>query len=365
MRAKGWSPRLLVGTALSKDQFSFVLGELEYDDPFSAIITYDGNFPQPWSRIDVQREVVDLLYADEKDVLLALSNEGDVYTIRGGQVDWSKIPGAGVLSDDAEGYGATHTLLRRGETSFVFGAGRQIYERTGEAAWNVISADKSGSDGYQPESFGDAILLGDGDMLIEAVSLPAQPRAGNLLDHPDYRPDLTPERLVDLMDQMNAAGSGGPRRQFVYRFDGRTLDRVDVPEDIVIRDLYQDPNKNIWIVGVDGLILKGNTGGNFDRVDFHGDRETLISAVWFSDKLIVASDYSLHGFDGHIMTRIKPVLNDPFINRNTPTPNGLQVVDGIMFYFDYKHGVCRWDGEIWDWIDIPEALLERKFEGLR
>lgn len=361
MRAKGWKPRLQVGRALSKDRFSFVLGELGYDDPFSAILSYDGNFPQPWSRIDVQREIVDMLYSNEKNVLLALSNEGDVYTILDGQVEWSKIPGAGMLSDDSKGYGATHTLLQRGETTFVFGAGRQIYSRTGDAAWEVISADNSASYGYQPDSFGDGILLANGEMLIEAARLPSLNRGGGLLEHPDYRPDLTPERLVDLMDEINAASSGGPRKQFVYKFDGQSLDQIDLPENIVIRDLYQDPYANIWIVGVDGLIMRGDFDLGFTRLDFHGDHETLISAVWFLNALIVASDYGLHSFDGHIMTRIKPVLNDPFINRNTPVPSSLQVVDGIMFYFDYKHGVCRWNGDAWDWIEIPEELLEREF----
>lgn len=41
-------------------------------------------------------------------------------------------------------------------------------------------------------------------------------------------------------------------------------------------------------------------------------------------------------------------------------PGLLSLRSGIQ-----KHGVCRWDGENWDWIDIPDALLEREFKGLK
>jgi hypothetical protein len=79
--------------------------------------------------------------------------------------------------------------------------------------------------------------------------------------------------------------------------------------------------------------------------------------------MVMASDYALHTFDGHLLSPLKPTI-DVSINKGVPTPLKVQVVDGVMFYFDYKHGVCRWDGESWDWIDIPPELLKRDFTGL-
>ncbi len=52
------------------------------------------------------------------------------------------------------------------------------------------------------------------------------------------------------------------------------------------------------------------------------------------------------------MWPLRPRL-DAAINGGVPTPLKLQTVGDVMFYFDYKHGVCRWDGETWDWIDFP------------
>ena len=79
--------------------------------------------------------------------------------------------------------------------------------------------------------------------------------------------------------------------------------------------------------------------------------------------MVIASDYALHWFDGHLLSPLKPKI-DPFINRNVPTPLKVQAVDDVLFYFDYKHGVHRYDGENWEEIVIPPELLEREFKGL-
>ena len=100
MYGNEWAATMQAAVALDADRFTICLGELEYDDPFTAIISYDGQFPQPWSRTDVRREIVDVSYLDiggsEGFVPVSLSNEGDVYVVREDRSEWSKIPGAGV-----------------------------------------------------------------------------------------------------------------------------------------------------------------------------------------------------------------------------------------------------------------------------
>lgn len=144
MRAMDWTPRLQAGAALARDRFAIAIGELEYDGQFTAILSFDGRVSQPWQRIDVEREIVDLAWmTDDGPTLHALSSEGDVYTIHEDRVDRSKIPGAGVLSDDAAGYGATFDLLIREKDVLVLGAGRQLYLRQGATVWQTLSADKN------------------------------------------------------------------------------------------------------------------------------------------------------------------------------------------------------------------------------
>lgn len=365
MRTHGWSPNLRTGVALSESQFSFAISELEYDEQFTAIITYDGRHSQPWARVDVNREIVDSIYSNDPDpVPIILSNEGDVYSLHEDEVEWSKIPGAGILSEDAAGFGATHEILLHDQDEFVLGAGRQLYQRGDAEKWATLSADKGFPMGYQPESFEHGVVLPDGSMVICATSAPVG-ATGDFLADPRYHPDMTPEEIGALMDAQNSEAAGGPDITRLYLYRGGSFERLNVPEGVHIRDIYLDPMARIWIIGVDGLIMRGSAETKiFERMDFHGDTETLISATWFDSALIVASDYGLHRFDGHRLVQIRPKLNDPFRNRNTPTPIKLQTVGGVLFYFDYKLGVCRWDGRSWDWINIPEELLERDFKEL-
>ena len=322
MSDNGWKPVMRAASALSTDRFVMCWGELEYDDPFTAIISYDGRFAQPWSRVDVRREIVDIGYGNADGVAdlvpIALSNEGDVYTLVDDRADWSKIPGAGVLSDDSKG--------RR-------------------------------------ESFGKAILLPDGDLLVESIQRPYSARDPAQFD-PSFWAKMSVEEVTQMMlNQQNKVERGQPVQRLYTYLDGR-FKQIEVPENISIRDLYVDPEQHVWITGLGGLILRGDPRSGFQRLGFHGDSEALLSAAWFRDELILTTDDGLRRFDGHKLKTLKPVLNNAFINRNVPVPLRVQAVDNRITYFDAKHGVAHWDGNSWNWTEIPKELLKRDFKGL-
>jgi hypothetical protein len=127
---------------------------------------------------------------------------------------------------------------------------------------------------------------------------------------------------------------------------------------------FAETADRIWIVGTGGMILLGTAEAGFKDISFHGDRDkNLLSITKFRERMVIASDYALHWFDGHILTPLKPRLN-ALVNKGVPTPLRVQAVDDVLFYFDYKHGVHRFDGENWEEIVIPPELLERNFKGL-
>ncbi|OWV80475.1 hypothetical protein ATY78_07255 [Rhizobium sp. R635] len=101
----------------------------------------------------------------------------------------------------------------------------------------------------------------------------------------------------------------------------------------------------------------------FQDISFKGNNENLRSITKFKDRMVIASDYALHWFDGHLLSPLKPVL-DPSINRNIPNPLKVHAVDDVLYYFDFKHGVHTFDGDRWTEIEIPPELLERDFNGL-
>ncbi len=80
--------------------------------------------------------------------------------------------------------------------------------------------------------------------------------------------------------------------------------------------------------------------------------------------MVIASDYALHWFDGHMLSPLKPTI-DPTINKSIPTPLKVQAVDDTLYYFDSKHGVYTFNGRDWTAIDVPRELLQREFRGLK
>lgn len=366
MYGNAWAATLQAAVALDADHFTICLGELEYDDPFTAIISYDGQFPQPWSRTDVRREIVDVAYMDigeaEGFVPVALSNEGDVYVVKEDRAERSKIPGAGVLSEDAEGFGAVHALVVDGLRQYVVGNSRQLYQRDGLGDWQRISADASQAVGYEAEHFGRAIAV-DGGLLVEGFQRPASEATAADLD-PKRWEDMTADQFMAMMDAEEAERGTRPRLQRLYAYRDGSFEERPVPEDIVISGLYRDTDDRIWLLGVNGLIMRSRSNGSFEKLGFHGDTETLFSAARWDLTLYMATDTGLRRFDGHKLDVVKPILNSPSINRNVPVPLKIQAFGDTLVYFDRKHGVARWNGEQWVWVDIPPALLEREFNGL-
>lgn len=361
-----WNATLQAAAARDANHFTICIGELEYDDPFTAIISYDGQFSQPWSRVDVHREIVDVSYMDiagsEGISPVALSSEGDVYVVKDDWAEHSKIPGAGVLSEDAEGLGAVHALVVNGSRQYVVGDSRQLYQRDGLGDWERLSADASRSPGYQAEHFAHAALV-DGRLLIVGFQRSHSETTAEDLN-PKRWENMTAEQFLAMMDEDQAERSAKPRIQSVYLHDKSEFSRLAVPEDCVISGIYSEPDGAIWLLGVSGLILKGNYRGEFEKVGFYGDTETLFSAARLNSTLYLASDDGLRRFDGHKLNVVKPRLNSQSINDNVPTPLKIQAFGSTLVYFDRKHGVARWDGARWEWFELPPELLERHFKGL-
>lgn len=368
------SLQLSAATAVAPDRFCFAQFDGDEEAPFGIVLSYDRRFPQPWTRTDMPRRIVGIEAVSEDEhgtVYVALSDEGDVYTIDGAGVSTEKISGAGLYSDDAVGYGQLRGLTRQGDTLWAFGLGGQVYRRAD--GWRRMAVDSAEVD---PTTINAAKFdLSGAGWFCGSVAPPLLAK--------DYKPDLDLERqldearaandldrYMDLMDQlellMRGGGDIGPSFLLMHYKSGRFgRPIVDGAAAGILNAVHIESPNRIWLVGTEGAILSGNADSGFQPVTYaERTTENLIDMTSFRDRFVIASDYGLFDFDGHILTRIKPQLPSPEINRNVPTPFSVQGVDGALMYFDYKHGVCRWDGETWDWIDIPQELLVRDFKGL-
>jgi hypothetical protein len=157
--------------------------------------------------------------------------------------------------------------------------------------------------------------------------------------------------------QMSPAGFGA-------YFDGEVWQNLELGKYPPVNSICAESAGKIVMAGSNGLILTGNADAGFRNVSFIGDASlNLLSVTSFKGQSIIASDHGLHSFDGYILSPIRPRFGIVKLS-SIPTPLKVQAVDDVLFYFDYKHGVHRFDGENWEEIVIPPELLERDFKGL-
>ena len=119
-----------------------------------------------------------------------------------------------------------------------------------------------------------------------------------------------------------------------------------------LHDIFVESPDKVWITGFNGTILCGNASAGFQEVGFHGDTERILSFTRFGDRYACAADRSLHWFNGHNLSDLRPTSTAGVI-----TPLKVVAVDGVLFLFDYRQEVHRFDGKDWTEIKIPPALL--------
>jgi hypothetical protein len=360
-----WIPQIQAAFAAKRENFCIALAELEYDDPFSAILSYDGSISQPWARVDVRREITSITSmatsADVGIAYAALSNEGDVY-FSGRAFEREEIPGAGVLRQG--GRGQMYALGTFQNTLLAAGAGGLLYRRAG-SGWTQINHGLTAPIGYQPPGFAAMGVTG-GHGLYVCGSIFASSEPYDITLDPKYSEDMSVEAMTELF-MKNAVSSDetltSPAGFGIY-FDGEVWRNLELGKYPPVNSICAESVGKIVMVGSNGLILTGNADDGFRNISFKGDSSlNLLSVTSFKGQSIIASDHGLHSFDGYILSQMKPRFGISKLP-SVPTPFKVQTVDDVLFYFDYKHGVHRFDGKNWEEIVIPPELLERDFKGL-
>ncbi len=133
--------RFWAGKAVSAGQFAASYGRLDDVNPLSIVVLFKAGGSVEWGYVDLPRTIVSIAHQsmppDDAAMFLAMSNEGDVYRIED-DIPHEKIPGAGVLSDDALGLGSMRTLSAVGRELVAVGTGSQAYIRHRDGGWERL-----------------------------------------------------------------------------------------------------------------------------------------------------------------------------------------------------------------------------------
>ena len=358
-----WNPKLQAAYASSRTNFCVVLSELQYDDPFSAILYYDGTLAQPWGRVDVQREMTAIVAepstAAGAGAYVALSNEGEVYFNKP-SLRQELIPGAGAQRPG--GRGPLHALATYQGELLAVGTGGQIYRRHADS-WVALDPKITPPAGYMQPGYAAVGVVDDELYLCGSVLADTQPY--DVTRDPAYSDSMDVDALTQLfLKNANRQGQGPNPAGFAVHFDGARWLDLAMHDLRAITAVFAESRSNIWMVGPSGLILVGNAKQGFQNRSAAADRNlNFLSITKFKDRIILASDHGLHSFDGRRLSLIKPKLRQSRYP-SVPTPVKVQAVGDVMFYFDYANHIHRWDGKDWEEIVIPPQLLERQFRGL-
>jgi hypothetical protein len=373
-----WEPSIVAAHVVDEQKFAIAVGGPRFDDPFTVVLTFDQSQDQPWSRFEMRREITSLrgVGVGERDsgdeIYAALSLSGDIYYI-GSEIERITIPGTETENPSGKA-SALYSFAWTGGEVLVGGAFGVLLSGKGRN-WRSVSPQIS-----LDYPYGEPVWYILGQDSSGAVYLYARqepnPRHFMLYPgHPLFRPQMpevekreTEKRLEDEEDEYRAKG---PRRRLFVGTPANwievTLPRVpalSASHNGGITGLHFDGPDDVWLVGNDGLILRGSPEKGFSDVSFKGDRgKQLSGVVRFQQQILVWADSELLVFNGHLLLPFKPkvkIQKPPFVVQ----PSSVQIYGKRLFLFDYQNRIHRFDGESWEEIVIPPELLEREFKGL-
>lgn len=250
--------------------------------------------------------------------LCALAEEG-VVLFTGGGYTTEKIPGAGVFSEDAEGWGYLSDLQQIGEHLYAAGYAGQVYKRLGPNQWVHVD------DGIlQPTG------MRGGQYSVQVINGPHE-------------------------DAIYVAGCTNapyyPARASYW--NGKTWTDLQLPESAErLTNIYVESEQRIWMCGANGTLLLGNAQDGFRNLSGVEDNQLFLSLCKFQEKIYLGSNLGLFVYDpADHAAGIRKVITD--LTPDLQDANIVDSVDDILWSIGPKD-IARFDGEHWERIHHPD-----------
>ncbi len=346
-------PQIHASLAISAKQAAVSIGELSDDDPFSKLVVFTEDGPVVWGHVSVRRTLVSIAaFASAtagQDVFVAMSNEGDVYFAEG-KAPREKIPGAGVLSDDADGYGSMTSIRRLDGQLWACGHGAQIYVRAGPANWQRIS-DRTSPD------------LGDLRFLALAKSSKALAACG-------FTSSVKRSVSAGEQAEMEAARARGDLRTYrsmiresrkavsrpqgcLFLLENRVWRAADLPNNNYLHDVRCLPDGRFVAVGSAGTIVAGERPDQMEDFSVPGLSERLVCVRMENDQIYVLGETSVL-----LLASDLSFVDTWPLPTDLGDPVGIDAVQGCVWFFG-RNGMARRHAGTWQTVDIPPEFWQR------
>lgn len=343
--------RIWAGYAVSPDRFAISIGELRDEDPQSVILMYNARHERTWGYADLPRTIKSITAIDDpaegRPIFVPMSNEGDVYFLTG-EIPVEKIPGAGVLSDDAEGLGSMSYITQDNGRLFASGYGSQVYERRQPDDWLSL-CDKTVFGMDDCAFFGLACRAGRGP-----VAVCGQKRLKY------NEPNAEQQARIDKL-----AAAGDKKGARALRDKVRTV-RIAPAACLYLRtSVWQEvetnfggglnacvalPGGQILAVGDRGAILRATDPATGEDLSSPGLGEDFYSVAPWNREVAILGEKGIHVFSPD-MVYDRSIALPPDLKQ----PNRMQVLGDDIILFDYA-GVALFHDGTWRRIPIPDDM---------
>lgn len=286
-------------------------------EPFTRVFIYDEDDQDLWHFYTEECIIIDIggwrNPVTGLKALITMSDEGEVVFLDDEPVV-EKIPGAGVFSEGAKGWGYMRTVRQIGTHLYAVGGAGQVYKRFGRDRWDHMDEGV-----LQAPAVEDRLLLADIHGLAED----------------------------DIYICGGIPGAYGYEGR-LYHWDGVSWTPLPVPTTERLTKIYPDDAGMFWICGANGTLLRGDRRQGFIDVSTVDDNQLFTSIARFNDQIYLASNLGLFAFDGkrinEVRTGLTPELQDASV---------VNAVDGVLWSVGTKD-IARFDGRTWERIDFPD-----------
>ena len=343
--------KIWAGHAVSRRQFAISIGELRDEDPQSIVLMYNERHEILWGFAELPRTIKSITSiidpGDGKPVFVPMSNEGDVYFLIG-DIPVEKIEGAGVLSDDAEGYGAMSRIAEDHGRLYACGYGSQLYERRREDDWlRLCDLDVQGVEDCA--FFGMAIRPGDGPLALcgqkRVQYNDPTPEQHEQIDRARARGDADG---ADALEERFRTIRVPPSTALYLRNGGWAEAPTDAPGGL--NDCIVMPGGEVVAVGDHGFIVRATDPTATEDLSSVGLTDDLYTVALWQGEVAVLGSAGIHVFDTALAYRRSIELPT-----DLRTPNRMDVVGRDIILFDYS-GVAVLKGDRWERIPIPDDM---------
>jgi hypothetical protein len=313
------------GAIVIDGNFVVVIGTLDdADDDVAHTRIFQASLEDrpTWWAHDIGWRAITLAHfisqSDDIDDVVVVSEEGDLHYVGDHEPRFEKIPGAGLYSEDAVGWGYMEDVRQIGEHLYACGGAGQVYKRLGPDRWAHI----------------DEGLLQDA-----GVSERILPVA---IDGPT-------EDAIYLAGYFSSVGYP-PRLDFWNSAHWREIALPSSAERIT--DICVESASRIWLCGANGTLLLGNADDGFVDLSTPADNQLFSSLCLYRGVVFLASNVGLYAYDPNdhaggirqVTTGLSPELED------TST---IASVDDTLWSIGAKD-IVRYDGTAWQRIDHPD-----------